>query len=571
MRFNGYEWYIIADDSTAADAGTVTLFVKDPIGACRFNNDKSDGNKYSSSTIRCYLDGLTAEGGSFAGVADAIVGVDLKELRPQVTGAKFWLLSVLDVFPDDIPVNIRLCSKASDSEYTQYNWWWLRTPGTFDSTAVCLSGVSDYANIQGDVVFRKYGVRPALKLDLSKVSFSSESMTFSMKSEGHVHKEPAVVTKAPTAKALTYNGQVQELVTAGEASGGTMPYAVTKGTEAPEASAYTAMIPAKKSAGTYHVWYKAVGDADHRDSNTGRVKVVIKKLDLETCAITVKNLRHTGEALAPKVTVKTGKTVLKEDKDYKLTYSDSLIDPGKWQVKVTGKSSVYGSTDLDFKVYLPVITDFGLTSDVGQINVNWSQKARIGNCRIQISTKEDFSRKKTLKYTISEKNVKHTNSIKGLQEGKKYYVRIQTCKTVGDKTYYSGWSEAKSITTGTSTKKNAQVRLVEMTVGEVLDLNTLLSQEETEAVRSWSAANEETDTVSVSPEGVVTAMKAGEASVTATLKAGEAIEFAITVKENGIVLLDLGEGDLTLDLDDDVFGDALGEEETNLVIEEVGN
>ena len=36
-------------------------------------------------------------------------------------------------------------------------------------------------------------------------------------------KQAATVTKAPTAKTLTYTGQAQELITAGEAEGGTMP------------------------------------------------------------------------------------------------------------------------------------------------------------------------------------------------------------------------------------------------------------------------------------------------------------------------------------------------------------
>jgi len=75
VTFNGIKWYIIEDDSTAVDAGTVTLFAKEPIGESRFNDDMFDYDKYSTSKVKGYLDGLTAGDGSFAGVADAIVTI----------------------------------------------------------------------------------------------------------------------------------------------------------------------------------------------------------------------------------------------------------------------------------------------------------------------------------------------------------------------------------------------------------------------------------------------------------------------------------------------------------------
>ena len=56
VMFNGIDWYIIADNSTAADAGTVTLLAKEPIAAnCFFNGSN---NLYNSSTINSYLNGL---------------------------------------------------------------------------------------------------------------------------------------------------------------------------------------------------------------------------------------------------------------------------------------------------------------------------------------------------------------------------------------------------------------------------------------------------------------------------------------------------------------------------------
>ena len=74
---------------------------------------------------------------------------------------------------------------------------------------------------------------------------------------------------APTAKALTYSGSAQELVTAGEATGGEMQYAL--GTETAATEPYTAFIPAATDAGTYYVWYKVIGDANHNDSAPAKV------------------------------------------------------------------------------------------------------------------------------------------------------------------------------------------------------------------------------------------------------------------------------------------------------------
>ena len=84
---------------------------------------------------------------------------------------------------------------------------------------------------------------------------------------------PAKVTTAPAAKDLTENGSAQELVTAGTAEGGTMQYAL--GTAAEATGSYSTSIPTGTEAGTYYVWYKAVGDDNHSDSTPVCVTVTI--------------------------------------------------------------------------------------------------------------------------------------------------------------------------------------------------------------------------------------------------------------------------------------------------------
>ncbi len=85
------------------------------------------------------------------------------------------------------------------------------------------------------------------------------------------------ITK-PTAKTLTYNGKSQKLINAGSSTVGTMKYAVTKkGAAAPtDESQFNTTIPSAKDTGSYSVWFKVIGDANHNNSAVDSVVVEIK-------------------------------------------------------------------------------------------------------------------------------------------------------------------------------------------------------------------------------------------------------------------------------------------------------
>ena len=78
----------------------------------------------------------------------------------------------------------------------------------------------------------------------------------------------ASVVSAPTAKELVYTGSAQDLVTPGEASGGTMQYSL-------DGMNYSPDIPTGTDVGEYTVYYKVVGDADHSDTEPATVSVTI--------------------------------------------------------------------------------------------------------------------------------------------------------------------------------------------------------------------------------------------------------------------------------------------------------
>ena len=81
-----------------------------------------------------------------------------------------------------------------------------------------------------------------------------------------ITKVKATVTKAPTANTLTYTGQPQALVTAGTATGGTMQYSTE------ENGTYDTAIPTGTNVGSYSVWYKVAGDANHSDTDRWRLR-----------------------------------------------------------------------------------------------------------------------------------------------------------------------------------------------------------------------------------------------------------------------------------------------------------
>ena len=109
--------------------------------------------------------------------------------------------------------------------------------------------------------------------------------------------EKAAATGTVTAETgLTYNGQAQNLVTAGNVTGGTMQYSTEQD------GTYSTEIPTGTEAKTYTVWYKVVGDANHSDSDPASVNVSIAKLPVE---LTWSNTDFTydGSAKCPTATV----------------------------------------------------------------------------------------------------------------------------------------------------------------------------------------------------------------------------------------------------------------------------
>ena len=137
---------------------------------------------------------------------------------------------------------------------------------------------------------------------------------------------PATVTTAPTAKTLTYNGQAQELVNAGVAEGGKMQYALGKDATTMPKDGWSTEIPAGTEIGTYYVWYKAVGDGGHYDTDSVALKVIVK-IDADTAAANAVSDKINNLPTSEDVTIDDKDVIKKAREAY-----DTLTDNQKAKV-----------------------------------------------------------------------------------------------------------------------------------------------------------------------------------------------------------------------------------------------
>ena len=75
------------------------------------------------------------------------------------------------------------------------------------------------------------------------------------------------------------------------------------------------------------------------------------------------------------------------------------------------------------------------------LKVKWKKKSGVTGYQIQYSTSSKF--KNSTEITINGED-KASKTIKNLESGKKYYVRVRTYKTVNGETVYSKWSKKKT-------------------------------------------------------------------------------------------------------------------------------
>ena len=131
---------------------------------------------------------------------------------------------------------------------------------------------------------------------------------------------------APTAQEnLTYTGQEQALITAGMTDYGTMQYSLT------ENGTYSQNIPTGTDAGTYYVWYRVFGDANHNDTKPASVAVRIGQKPLTITGVTAAPKTYDGTTNADISSVTFDNVTLNRGTDYTVTanFDDAGVGSGK--------------------------------------------------------------------------------------------------------------------------------------------------------------------------------------------------------------------------------------------------
>ncbi len=136
---------------------------------------------------------------------------------------------------------------------------------------------------------------------------------------------------------------------------------------------------------------------------------------------------YTGKAIKPSITVKYGKTTLKNGRDYTLSYGKNVA---------TGKGNYSGTITKSFKI-VPKKPSVSIKAGKGSLKVTAKATGASGY-QIAYAT----SAKGKLKYVTSG-----TSKTLKLSRNKTYYVKVRAYKTIDGKKYYGSYSSMKPCKT----------------------------------------------------------------------------------------------------------------------------
>lgn len=240
---------------------------------------------------------------------------------------------------------------------------------------------------------------------------------FSFNSLGHVHKYTSKTTIQPT---CTKSGIRTYTCSCGES--------------------YTETIKAKghsfgKWTTTKNATYTVTGTQTRICAKCGAKETkAIAKLKTTTIAkctfSTLKPATYTGKAIAPKITVKNGKTTLKSGTHYTVSYKNNT-KIGKATVTIKGveKSGYSGTKTLTFNILSGVTKSLKATQSTSAIKLTWSKVAGATGYRVY-----RHDGKKWVKLADT-KNTTYT--VSKLKAGTNYKYAVKAYTTVGKTVYWS--------------------------------------------------------------------------------------------------------------------------------------
>ena len=258
-----------------------------------------------------------------------------------------------NVIIDRLPITSKTLNLNVDGKKLTGNPPKVERGTTVQLCASCNTKDADVAIYVGEIVgnnnptysqkkaeYKKIGTNWYYVVDLDANTIGTYDIYFTASKDGYSvtssHKKLTVTKASIPANAITapkgtsdliYNGNEQALITAGsvEAKYGEMQYSLTKN------GTYSQNIPVGTDAGTYTVWYRVIGDANHNDTAPASVVVSIGKKPLTITGVTAVSKPYDGTTNADITSVTFDSVTLNRGTDYNVTasFDDASVGSGK--------------------------------------------------------------------------------------------------------------------------------------------------------------------------------------------------------------------------------------------------
>ena len=321
------------------------------------------------------------------------------------------------------PAEITIAAADKESEYGQptVDLAWQVTGDYVEGDEL---GVTAYTEATASSDAGEYPITLSISVEIKNYSATLKDGTYTIKKA----KSTATAPKAKTD--LVYNGEPQDLVTAGSTSDGTLQYSLT------EDGTFEATLPVGTDAGTYAVYYMVKGDANHKDSDVmGPVSVTIAKAagepepkpepapgkaSIAKAKVTLAKASFTydGKAKTPAVkSVVLGGKTLKAGRDYTVSYQKNKA-LGTATVVVAGKGGYKDKASATFTIVLAKVKKVTMAHPAASsMDVEWQRVA--GAKRYLVEWRVKGGKWESATATGASK------AVRGLKAGKLYQFRVR--------------------------------------------------------------------------------------------------------------------------------------------------
>ena len=245
-------------------------------------NDRDYGTELAALGLPATVEIMTIDGKRFADVPVAWSGYDATLLTEQTLTGTLDLTAIAnEVMQPEAAVTAKVT--VTLRELTPENVEFKDKIAVYTGEPIphtLPEGIAGVASVRYEYAGADYAASETAPTDVGTYTVTA---TFTMQ-PGYTQLAPMAATltinkaegslTAPTSAELTYNGESQTLVNAGETATGTLEYKL-------DGSEYSTEIPEATAAGSYVVFYRVVGDKNHEDVAEQSLTVTIAPKPVE--------------------------------------------------------------------------------------------------------------------------------------------------------------------------------------------------------------------------------------------------------------------------------------------------